>query len=218
MCLFDMGGEYYCYASDITSSFPASGKFTEDQKNIYNAVLSANRAVLNAVKPGVSWVDMHLLANRVMLEGLTKSGILKGSVDEMMKANLAAVFQPHGLGHFMGIDVHDVGGYLEGHPDRPSLAGLKSLRTARTLKAGMVLTIEPGCYFIDHVLDKSLADKNLADFFVPEAIKRLRGFGGVRIEDDIAITESGVELLSNKVPRTVEEIEAVMAEGRNEKC
>ena len=100
---------------------------------------------------GVSWVDMHLVANRVMLEKMTESGLLQGSVDDMMKSNLAAIFQPHGLGHFLGLDVHDVGGYLEGHPARPERDGLKSLRTARCLQAGMVLTVEPGCYFIDPV-------------------------------------------------------------------
>lgn len=98
---------------------------------------------------GVSWVDMHLLANRVMLEHLKQHGLLQGSIDEMMEANLAATFQPHGLGHLMGLDVHDVGGYLEGHPTRPEKVGLRSLRTARVLKAGMVLTVEPGCYFIN---------------------------------------------------------------------
>ncbi|ODM88692.1 Xaa-Pro dipeptidase, partial [Orchesella cincta] len=132
MCLFDMGGEYYCYTSDITCSYPANGKFTEEQKIIYNTVLAANRAVLAAAKPGVSWVDMHLLANRTMLSCLKSHGLLQGDVNEMMKVNLGATFQPHGLGHFLGCDVHDVGGYLKGHPERSGVAGLKSLRTART--------------------------------------------------------------------------------------
>jgi len=160
-------------------------------------------------------VDMHTLANRVMLTHLRDNGVLKGDIDEMMKVNLAATFQPHGLGHFMGCDVHDVGGYLEGQPERPKIAGLKSLRTARTLKSGMVLTIEPGCYFIDHLLDKALVDSELSKFLVPAAIQKLRGTGGVRIEDDIAVTENGAELLS-KVPRSVEEIEAIMAEGQKQ--
>lgn len=95
---------------------------------------------------------MHKLANQVMLSNLKNGGLLQGSIEDMMKANLGAVFQPHGLGHFMGCDVHDVGGYLEGSPERPALPGLRSLRTARTLQAGMVLTIEPGCYFVDHVM------------------------------------------------------------------
>ncbi|KFM60988.1 Xaa-Pro dipeptidase, partial [Stegodyphus mimosarum] len=113
MCLFDMGCEYYCYASDITCSFPANGKFNAKQKLIYEAVYKSSRAVMAAVKPGVSWVDMHKLANKVHLEELKAGGLLKGDVNDMLKVNLGAVFMPHGLGHFMGCDVHDVGGYIE---------------------------------------------------------------------------------------------------------
>ena len=108
-----MGGEYHCYASDITCSFPANGKFSEDQKVIYNAVLKANRSVIAAIKPGVCYVDMHKLAERVELQELCNAGILKGDVEAMMNERLGAVFMPHGLGHFMGKDVHDVGGYPE---------------------------------------------------------------------------------------------------------
>jgi len=215
ICLLDMGAEYYCYTSDITCSYPANGTFTNKQKVIYNAVLKASRAVMAALKPGVSWVDMHLLANRVTLEELTAAGILRGSVDDMMAANLGATFQPHGLGHFLGCDVHDVGGYLSGQPARPGPAGLRSLRTARTLQADMVLTIEPGCYFIDHLLNQAEADPQLSRFLVPEMIAAYRGFGGVRIEDDIVVTEGGMECLT-VVPRTVEEVEALMAEGRRQ--
>jgi len=211
MLLFDFGAEYCCYCSDITCSYPANGKFTDKQKIVYNAVLRANRAVLAACKPGVVWSDMHILANRVVLEDLVAAGVLTGSVDEMMAVNLGGrVFQPHGLGHFMGCDVHDVGGYLEGHPERSSLAGLRSLRTARVLAAGQVLTIEPGCYFIDFLLDRALADPELSKFFVVDRINEYRGFGGVRIEDDVIITETGTELMSI-VPRTVEEIESWIA-------
>ncbi|XP_078514149.1 xaa-Pro dipeptidase-like [Lissotriton helveticus] len=157
LCLFDMGGEYHCYGSDITCTFPANGKFTPDQKAIYEAVLHSSCAVMKAVKPGVAWPDMHRLADRVHLEELTKIGILKGNVDEMVKVHLGAIFMPHGLGHFLGIDVHDVGGYPEG-VERSTEPGLKSLRTGRILQEGMVLTIEPGIYFIDHLLDQALAD------------------------------------------------------------
>jgi len=212
MCLFDMGGEYYCYASDITCSYPANGKFTPDQKVVYEAVLAASRAVMAAVKPGVSWVDMHLLAERTMLSSLLTHGIVQGDVDRMMAVRLGAVFMPHGLGHFMGIDTHDVGGYPEGW-ERRSEAGLKSLRTSRTLQPGMVITIEPGCYFINHLLDAALSRNDQREFMVEESIARLRGFGGVRIEDNIAITEDGMELFTN-VPRQVDEIERVMEEGR----
>nr|KAF6286203.1 peptidase D [Myotis myotis] len=178
MCLFDMGGEYYCFSSDITCSFPANGKFTEDQKAIH-------------------------------LEELARIGILSGSIDAMVQAHLGAVFMPHGLGHFLGIDVHDVGGYPEG-VERIDEPGLRSLRTARHLEPGMVLTVEPGIYFIDHLLDEALADPARACFFNREVLQRFRGFGGVRIEEDVVVTDSGTELLTC-VPRTVEEIEACMA-------
>jgi len=211
MCLFDMGAEYCCYCSDVTCSYPANGKFTDKQKIVYNAVLRANLAVFNACKPGVSWSEMHILANRILLEDLLAAGILRGSVDKMMEVNLAGrLFQPHGLGHLMGCDVHDVGGYLEGHPQRATIPGLRSLRTARVLMANMVLTIEPGCYFIDFLIDRALADPELNQFIVADRLNEYRGQGGVRIEDDIIITETGAELM-NHVPRTVEEIEGWMA-------
>jgi len=211
MVLFDMGAEYCCYCSDVTCSWPINGKFTEAQKVVYNAVLRANRAVLAACKPGTDWTEMHLLANRIILEDLTAAGIFVGSVDEMMSVNLAGrLLQPHGLGHFMGCDVHDVGGYLEGHPERSTLPGLRSLRTARILEEGHCLTIEPGCYFIDFLIDRALADPELSRFIVADRINAYRGTGGVRIEDDILITAQGAELMSI-VPRTVEEIESWMA-------
>nr|CAB3264778.1 xaa-Pro dipeptidase [Phallusia mammillata] len=213
MCLFDMGGEYYCYASDITCSYPVNGKFTDDQKAIYNAVLKANRAVQKALKPGVSWVDMHLLADRVQLEELKRIGIIHGDVEEMMKVRLGALFMPHGLGHFMGHDVHDVGGYPEGGPARRSEAGLKSLRTARTMEAGMVLTIEPGIYFNWTVIEEALQNPEWSKFINEQEIRRFQNFGGVRIEDNVAVTEDGMEMLTC-VPRDIEEIEALMAEGR----
>ncbi|GIY01517.1 xaa-Pro dipeptidase [Caerostris extrusa] len=191
MCLFDMGGEYYCYTSDITCTFPANGKFTDKQKLIYNAVYKSSRAVMEAVKPGISW----------------------GDIKEMMEANLGAIFMPHGLGHFMGCDVHDVGGYLEGEPERPTQPGLKSLRTARVLAQGMVLTIEPGIYFIDCVLDNALKDPKLSKFLISNKIEEYRNFGGVRIEDDIVITQVGCELMT-KVPRTIVEIEDLMRAGQ----
>ncbi|XP_029165515.1 xaa-Pro dipeptidase isoform X1 [Nylanderia fulva] len=211
MCLFDMGGNYCGYAADITCSFPANGKFTKDQKLIYNAVLKARNAVIAAAKPGVAWTDMHLLANRVMLTSLKEGGLLVGDVEDMMKAGLNELFQPHGLGHLLGLDVHDVGGYLSGHPERSNQAGLRKLRTARTLLAGMVLTVEPGCYFIDCLLDAALANPEQSKFLVREQLQRFRGFGGVRIEDDVLITENGVENMTD-VPRTVEEIEEYMRE------
>lgn len=150
--LFDMGGNYFGYAADITCTFPANGRFTDDQKLIYEAVLKTNLEVAAAAQPGKNWMHLHVLANTVLLQELKAGGLLKGDVDEMVQAGLGAIFQPHGLGHFLGLDVHDVGGYLDGEPERSdAIRGLDRLRTSRTLEEGMVLTIEPGCYFIDTV-------------------------------------------------------------------
>lgn len=212
MCLFDLGGEYYCYASDITCSFPANGKFTPEQRQVYQAVYDASRAVLAACRAGVSWMDMHKLAEKVELEALKTMGLVQGNVDAMMEARLGAVFMPHGLGHFMGIDTHDVGGYPEG-TERPTEAGLRSLRTVRILQPRMVITVEPGLYFIDTLLDAALQNPVQSQFLVREVIDRFRGVGGVRIEDDIVVNEEGIELLTC-VPRTVEEIEKVMADAK----
>ncbi|KAF2882314.1 hypothetical protein ILUMI_23879 [Ignelater luminosus] len=217
ICLFDMGANYFGYAADITCSFPPNGKFTPDQKLIYEAVLEANLAVTNTAKPGVNWLDMHFLANRVLLSELKKGGLLQGDVDEMVSAGLGHTFQPHGLGHLLGLDVHDVGGYLPSHPERRKApTGAHKLRTSRNLLEGMVLTIEPGCYFIDPLLDEALEDPNLSKFLVPEAIKRFRGFGGVRIEDDVLVTATGIKNLT-KVPRTVPEIEDWIANKDDDK-
>ncbi|KAK5914951.1 hypothetical protein CesoFtcFv8_000589 [Champsocephalus esox] len=205
MCLFDMGGEYYCYSSDITCSFPANGKFTSDQRNVYEAVLKSSRAVMAAIKPGVKWTEMHRLADRVHLEELLRLGLLSGSVDAMMEVHMGSVFMPHGLGHLLGIDVHD-------GTERVNEPGLKSLRMGRLVQERMVLTVEPGIYFINHLLDQALSNPKQSCFINGAVLQRFRGFGGVRIEDDIAVTADGIELLTC-VPRTVEEIEAFMADS-----
>lgn len=209
-----MGAAYCGYTADITCSFPANGKFSTDQRVVYTAVLRASKAVLGAARPGVSWVDMHLLANRVMLAALLEAEFLQGDIDAMMAAGLACVFQPHGLGHLLGVDVHDVGGYLHDTPPRPEAPGPNKLRTARVLRTGMVLTVEPGCYFVDKLLDAALADPDKARFLVFSAIERLRGFGGVRIEDDVLITDDGCVNLSTGVPREIADVEEMMARGQ----
>ena len=130
-----------------------------------------------------------------------------------LKVNLVGrVFQPAGLGHFIGLDVHDVGGYLEGHPPRDETGpGLRNLRTARILESNMVLTVEPGCYFIDHLLDAALEDPELSEFLARDRIEEFRGFGGVRIEEVCIVRDGpGLEVISRPLPRTVEEIEAWM--------
>ncbi|XP_014245046.1 xaa-Pro dipeptidase [Cimex lectularius] len=209
MCLFDMGASYYGYASDITCSFPVNGKFTEEQKVIYNAVLNARNKAVEESRPGVQWEKVHLHALRAMFTEMKAHNLLVGDVEEMLDAELGSIFMPHGLGHLMGIDVHDVGGYLDDTPPRPTRASLKNLRMNRFLLKNMVLTIEPGCYFIDVLLEKAKNDEKMAKFINFNVVNKFKRFGGVRIEDDVLITDYGCELLS-KVPRTVEEIEAWM--------
>ncbi|GAV68293.1 Peptidase_M24 domain-containing protein/AMP_N domain-containing protein [Cephalotus follicularis] len=209
MALFDMGAEYHFYGSDITCSFPVNGKFTSDQSLIYNAVLNAHNAVISAMKPGISWVDMHKLAEKIILESLNKEDIIVGNVDEMMAERLGAVFMPHGLGHLLGIDTHDPGGFPKGM-ERPKEPGLRSLRTVRVLQEKMVITVEPGCYFIDALLVPAMENAKTSKFFNGEVIDRFKKFGGVRIESDVLVTTNGSKNMTN-CPREVSEIEAVMA-------
>lgn len=216
MMLTDQGHQVHHYASDVTTSFPVNGKFTQKQREIYEIVLRANRAVLDKLKDGVSYKDMHLLSERVTLEGLKALGCIEGDIDEMLENRLGFIFQPHGLGHLIGLDVHDVGGYIDKvTPERDMKPGLKNLRTAREMKAGMVMTVEPGCYFRDFLLKGELPKDKLSIDLKYLNLPKIREYqaevGGVRIEDVILITQDGCELLSYGVPRTCEEIEACMA-------
>jgi Xaa-Pro dipeptidase len=153
---------------------------------------------------------MHLLAEKIIIEGLVELGVLIGDVDEIQGKRIGAVFFPHGLGHFLGHDTHDVGGYICGH-QRSTEPGIRCLRTRRQLEAGMIITVEPGCYFIDFAIDQALQDEGMKGF-IGDKVNEFRGFGGVRIEDDVLVTENGGVILTN-VPRTVEDIERVMAGG-----
>mmetsp|Transcript_20378 Transcript_20378/g.33726 ORF Transcript_20378/g.33726 Transcript_20378/m.33726 type:complete len:518 (+) Transcript_20378:84-1637(+) len=217
MCLFDMGAEYFGYGSDVTCSFPANGVFTDRQKGIWKGVVAAQVAVYQMLKPGVSFMACHKAAERAILEQLSEVGIVvpgSMSFDELVDQRLGAVFMPHGLGHFIGIDTHDVGGYLPGHPERSQQPGLKSLRTARILDENMVMTIEPGCYFIDHLLNEAThEDSPLRQYLNADLLQEYRGFGGVRLEDVVQITAYGF-VNYTLCPRTVEEIEHVMAGGK----
>ncbi len=206
--LMDAGFECNGYASDYTRTFPANGTYTDIQKGIYNAVLAGMTEVLNAVKPGAKMEDLHLLAARTMMEGLKELDVVRGDVDDMMNENIFALFFPHGLGHFLGLDTHDVGGYPKG-VDRIDRPGIKFLRARRDLQPGMVVTIEPGIYFVPAVLEPAVKNETQKQFLNVERVRSLLSFGGVRIEDDIAITEDGYENLTG-VPKTVEEIEQLM--------
>jgi Xaa-Pro dipeptidase len=163
MCLLDMGGEYHCYDADITCSFPANGKFTEKQKFIFETVQMCQERVMNAMKPNVPWIDMHTLSYRVILERFIQRGILIDDIETMLlrENNIAAYFMPHGLGHMIGLDTHDVGGIPWGMEEsRPTELGYKSLRCLQDLKEGYVVTVEPGVYFIDYLMDQLLDEKN----------------------------------------------------------
>lgn len=211
MVLVDCGAEYHGYDGDLTSTFPVNGKFTQDQRDVYESVLAAVRGVEAAMKPGVLWPDMHRLAYRILLEQLTARGFLKGDVADMIKEHIAALFMPHGLGHLIGLDTHDVGGYpARSGIKRPTEPGIRRLRTGRVLVPGMVITVEPGCYFNSFLLEPALANPAQAKFLVEEKIRRFLNFGGVRIEDNVHITETGIEIF-DELPRTCEEIEAFMA-------
>ena len=214
MCLLDMGGEYHCYDADITCSFPANGKFTEPQRFIYETVQNCQERVMAAMRPGVAWIDMHTLSYRVILERFVERGILQGSIDAMLdkQVNLAARLMPHGLGHLIGLDTHDVGGIPWGkEQSRPRELGYKSLRCLKILEPGMVVTVEPGCYFIDFLIEELCTSETFAPFIKDKAaLIQFKGSGGVRLEDCVLVTESGIENLTN-TPRTVADVEAVMA-------
>lgn len=206
--LMDSGFECNGYASDYTRTFPVNGTYTDIQKGIYNSVLNGMNKVLDAMKPGIKMEDMHLLAARTMMEGLKDLGIVKGDVDDMMNENIFALFFPHGLGHFLGLDTHDVGGYPKG-VDKIDRPGIKFLRARREMQPGMVVTIEPGIYFVPAVLNPAIQDPEKNQFLNTERIESLLNFGGIRIEDDIIITDDGIDNMTN-VPKEVDEIEKLM--------
>jgi len=207
--LIDAGYECNGYASDFTRTYPANGTFTDLQGEIYEAVLEAQKQVIDASKPDVKMEDLHILAARVMMQGLKDADIVEGSIDDLMEEDIFALFFPHGLGHFLGLDTHDVGGYPKGveRIDRP---GIKYLRTRRTLQQGMILTIEPGVYFVPALLKPALEDDKASKFLNASKLNDMMDFGGVRIEDNIIVTEDGYENMTT-VPKERNEIEQVMA-------
>ena len=206
--LIDAGFELYGYSSDFTRTYPVNGKFTGDQAAIYQTVLNAQKSVIEAIKPGVKMEDLHMLAAHIVVTGLKDIGLLKGSVDDLMENDIFALFFPHGLGHFLGLDTHDVGGFPKG-VERFERPGLRFLRARRELLAGMVITVEPGIYFIPALLKPALEDGEKSAFLNAVNIEKLYDFGGVRIEDNLIITENGIENLTD-VPKEIKEIEDIM--------
>ena len=203
------------YAGDITRTIPVSKRFTEKQKEIYNLVLKMETESIAALRPNVQYREIHISANRIMLEGMKDLGFLKGDVGDMLAEGVQGLFMPHGLGHAIGLDVHDMEdlgekyvGYRDGL-ERSTQLGLKSLRLAKELEEGNVLTVEPGIYFIPELIDKWKAENKFTDFVNYEKLDDYRDFGGVRIEDNCLVTENGGKTLGNSIPKTVEEVEAL---------
>lgn len=203
------------YAGDITRTIPVSKRFTEKQKEIYNLVLKMETESIAALRPNIQYREIHLSANRIMLEGMKELGFLNGDVEEMLALGVQGLFMPHGLGHAIGLDVHDMEdlgekyvGYRDGL-ERSTQLGLKSLRLAKELEVGFVLTVEPGIYFIPELIDKWKAENKFTDFVNYSKLDSYRDFGGIRIEDNCLITETGSKTLGKPIPKTVEDVEAL---------
>ncbi len=218
LLLVDAGAETTMnYCSDFTRTMPVGGRFTQQQKEIYNIVLAANARGFELSRPGALYRDVHLAAARVITEGLAALGLMKGDVEESLAAGAFSLFMPHGLGHMMGLDVHDMEDIGENYvgydleTERSKQLGVSSLRMGRRLKPGFVMTVEPGIYFIPALIDKWRREGTCREFINFSALEAYLGFGGIRIEDDILITPGGNRMLGEKrVPATVEQIEEFM--------
>jgi len=217
MVVVDAGAETeMCYASDITRTFPVGGKFSTRQKEIYDIVLQANVRTVEKSAPGVAYRDLHLEAARIIAGGLKDLGIMKGDTEEAVAAGAHALFFPHGLGHMMGLDVHDMEGlgednvgYGKGY-ERSDQFGLAYLRLARELEPGFVVTNEPGCYFIPALISEWKKERRFEQFINYPAIEPYLDFGGIRIEEDVLITLSGHRILGTPIPKTTADVEATM--------
>jgi Xaa-Pro aminopeptidase len=216
MMVTDAGAEtdlHYC--SDITRTTPVGGKFSQLQKDIYEIVLKANSVSIEATKPGISNRDLHFIACKIIATGMKDLGLMKGEVDDAVAAGAHALFFPHGLGHMMGLDVHDMEGlgedYIGYNKDvkRSTQFGTAYLRFALPYKPGHVFTVEPGCYFIPELIEKWKAEGKFREFINYSKIDSFMSIGGVRIEDNIMITENGHKVLGKPIPKTVKEIESV---------
>lgn len=216
MMVTDAGAESNMhYASDITRTTPVGGKFSKQQKEVYEIVLKANLNAIDATKPGASNRDTHFLACRVIASGLIDLGLMKGNADDAVQAGAHTMFMPHGIGHMMGLDVHDMealGENFVGYNDevkRSDQFGTAFLRFALPYKPGHVFTIEPGIYFIPELIQQWKAEGKFRDFINYDKLDSYMQIGGIRIEDDVLITPNGHQVLGKPIPKTVEEVEAV---------
>ncbi len=221
MMVCDAGAETEnYYASDFTRTTPVGGKFNQRQREIYEIVLKANQEVIANTRPYIPYMVMHTLACRTLIEGLKGVGLMKGNTDDALKVGAHYLFMPHGLGHMLGMDVHDMEGFGEtnvGYDDitpRSTQRGFSCLRCGKTLKPGFVVTDEPGIYFIPKLIDIWKAEGKNKDFINYEKLETYKDFGGIRIEDDVLITNDGCRILGRPIPKTVSEVEEICAQGR----
>ena len=221
LVLCDCGAEtieHYC--SDNTRTMPVSGKYTQRQLDIYSIVEACHDYVLEVAKPGVKYMDVHLAVCRLMTERLKELGLMRGDTDEAVQAGAHALFLPHGLGHMMGMDVHDMEGFDQRYvgfdsETQPRLDqfGTNALRMGRRLEEGFVVTDEPGIYFIPALIDDWRKRKHNEEFLVFDEIEKFKDFGGIRLEDDVLITADGCRFIGEKIiPYHPKDVEAFMAE------
>ncbi len=217
LLLADAGAETSLgYASDFTRTSPVGGTFTQKQREIYEIVLAANNKATELAAPDISYLSVHMAVSEVIASGLKELGLMKGDVKEAVKNGAHAMFFPHGLGHMMGLDVHDMedlGQIYVGYDEeiRPSdQFGTACLRMGRRLQPGFVVTNEPGIYFIPDLIDQWKAEKINADFINFDKVNEYRDFGGIRLEDDLLITETGAKVIGKRIPITPEEVEETM--------
>ena len=213
--LIDAGAETEMgYAGDMSSTIPADKKFTTRQREVYEIQNAMHLESVKALRPGIPYMDVYDLSARVMVEGLKGLGLMKGNADDAVREGAHALFYPHGLGHMMGLDVHDMenlGELWVGYNGEPKSTqfGRKSQRLAIPLEPGFVHTVEPGIYFIPELIDMWKADKKFADFINYDKVDTYKNFGGIRNEEDYLITETGARRLGKKIPLTPEEVEEI---------
>lgn len=205
------------YAADITRTIPVGGKFTSKQKDIYEIVLAGQERAIKAIRPGVKYKDIHLQTAKIMASGLKAVGLMKGDVDEAVSQGAHALFFPHGLGHMLGLDVHDMENLGENHVGydasvkRSDQFGLAYLRMAKELRPGFVMTVEPGIYFIPALIDKWKKEKKGHSFIAFDKLAAYSDFGGIRIEDDVLVTKEGGRVLGKPIPKKPAKVEAAVA-------